>query len=103
MRDLGTLPGDSASLALGINDGGEVVGASLDANFNPRAVVWDNGAPRDLNSLQANSALNLLLAVSVNSSGQIVGLAFDSSDNQAHGFLATPCDRNHAGTGGCRE
>jgi len=103
MDPLYPLPGDSNSVANGINDRGEVVGASLDANFNFRAVVWTNGAPRDLNSLQSNSALSLLLGVSVNSSGQIVGLAFDSSDNQAHGFLATPCDRNHAGTEGCRE
>jgi hypothetical protein len=80
-----------------------VVGASLDANFNSRAVVWKNGVPRDLNTLQSISALNLLLAASVNSSGQIVGLAFDSSDNQAHGFLATPCGRNHAEAEGCRD
>jgi probable HAF family extracellular repeat protein len=104
MRDLGTLPGDSASLGLGIDDGGEVVGASLDANFNPRAVVWKNGVMTDLNTLiPANSALYLLLAYSINSSGAITGLAFDSSDNQAHGFLATPCGRNHAEAEGCQE
>jgi len=42
MRDLGTLPGDYASVCLGINDGGEVVGASLAANFSPRAVLWES-------------------------------------------------------------
>jgi probable HAF family extracellular repeat protein len=91
MRDLGTLPGDFASLALGINDGGEVVGASLDANFNPRAVLWENdGQMADLNTLiPANSGLYLLLAESVNSSGQIIGLAVTSA-GVVHGFLATP-------------
>ena len=91
MRDLGTLPGDYASASLGINNGGVVVGASMDANFNPRAFVWENGVMTDLNTLiPADSALYLLLAESINSSGEIIGLAFDSSDNLAHGFLATP-------------
>ncbi|MGD0301518.1 MAG: hypothetical protein ABSE86_30945, partial [Bryobacteraceae bacterium] len=36
MQDLGTLPGDANSTAIGINDSGDVVGVSLDANFNPR-------------------------------------------------------------------
>jgi len=68
-----------------------VVGASLDANFNPRSFVWENGVMTDLNTLiPANSALYLLLAESINSSGEIIGLTFDSTDNQAHGFLATP-------------
>ena len=47
MRDLGTLQGDFASLAIGINDRGEVVGASLAANFSPRAILW-NQARRPL-------------------------------------------------------
>jgi probable HAF family extracellular repeat protein len=90
MRDLHTLPNDAASLALGINDRGEVVGASLDANFNPRAVLWDNNAMTDLNTLiSANSGLYLLLAASINSSGEIVGLAVTNT-GELHGFLATP-------------
>jgi probable HAF family extracellular repeat protein len=97
MQDLGTLPGDYASLALGINDGGEVVGASLDANFNPRAVLWVNGQMAwensqmtDLNTLiPANSGLYLLVAESINSSRQIIGLAV-TSGGVLHGFLATP-------------
>jgi probable HAF family extracellular repeat protein len=91
MRDLGTLPGDVASLAVRINDRGEVVGASLDANFNSRPVLWDNGAPVDLNTLLVSNAakLTLQLAWSINSRGQITGLAVTST-GEAHGFLATP-------------
>jgi probable HAF family extracellular repeat protein len=102
MRDLDTLPGDVASLSLGINDGGEVVGASISPPGPPtgsfRAFLWRNGVMTDLNTLiPANSALYLLLAQSINSSGEIIGLAFDSSDNQAHGFLAAPI-RGEAGS-----
>ncbi len=90
MRDLGTLPGDSASLSLGINDEGVVVGASLDAKFSPRAFLWRNGVMTDLNTLiPASSALYLLLAESINSSGAITGLAVTSSGD-LHGFLAKP-------------
>jgi probable HAF family extracellular repeat protein len=93
MRDLGTLPGDFASLALGINDRGAVVGASLDASFNARAFLWENGVMTDLNTLiPTNSRLYLLFANSINSSGAITGLAVTSS-GELHGFLAKPrCD-----------
>ncbi len=92
MRDLGTLPRDFASAANGINDGGDVVGASFDANFNPRAVLWKYGVPFDLNKrIAANpSGLYLLVAQSINFSGEIVGLAFQQSTGEVHGFLATP-------------
>lgn len=94
MQDLGTLPGDIASLAIHINDGGEVVGASLDANFNPHPVLWENGAPVDLNTLVVSNAAKLTLqfAWSINSRGEIVGLAVTST-GEAHGFLATPSNR----------
>lgn len=90
MVDLGTLPGDVNSVALGINDGGAIVGLSLDANFNPHPYVWRNGVMTNLNSLvPATSPLYLLLACSINSSGEIVGLAVTGS-GAVHGYLATP-------------
>jgi probable HAF family extracellular repeat protein len=90
MRDLGTFPGDAASLALGINDRGDVVGASLDTSFNPRALLWEKGVMTDLNTrIAANpSGLYLVIANSINSSGEIIGLAVTSTG--LHGFLATP-------------
>jgi probable HAF family extracellular repeat protein len=90
MRDLGTVYGDFASLALGINDKGEVVGVSLDANFSPRAFLWENGVPVDLNTLiPANSGLHLQLAESINSRGEIIGYA-QTGSGEIRGFLATP-------------
>jgi probable HAF family extracellular repeat protein len=91
MLDLGTLPGDYASLGLGINDRGEVVGASLDPNFSPRAIVWKNGVMADLNTLiPADAPLYLLLAISINDAGEIVGQAVQKSTGDVHAFLASP-------------
>ena len=92
MRDLGTLTGDVNSLALGINDAGDVVGASLDAMFNPRAYLWKNGAMTDLNTLiPPGSPLSLLTACSITSREEIIGFAVDSKGN-IHGYVATPSD-----------
>lgn len=94
MRDLGTLSGDYASLALDINDGGTVVGASLDASFNPRPYVWKKGVMTDLNTLvRGRSALYLLLAEAINNKGEIVGFGA-TSKGELHGFLAIPRDRD---------
>jgi probable HAF family extracellular repeat protein len=94
MQDLGTLPGDFYSLALGINDRGDVVGQSGDAAFTVNnAVLWERGAsmPVNLNTLviENPSGLSLVLAESINLSGEIVGLAMTSS-MEPHGYLATP-------------
>jgi probable HAF family extracellular repeat protein len=94
MLDLGTLDGDYASLALGINDSGEVVGASLDASFNLRAVLWENGVISDLNTLVAgNPRLSLQEAISINSRGEITGVA-QTSSGEVHAFLAIPRKRD---------
>ncbi|MGB8579945.1 MAG: hypothetical protein WCD47_03935 [Candidatus Sulfotelmatobacter sp.] len=90
MQDLGTLSGDLASNGISINDGGSVVGVSLDANFNPRAFLWRKGVMTDLNSLVAgNSPLYLLTACSINSRGEITGLGMTST-GEIHTYLATP-------------
>jgi probable HAF family extracellular repeat protein len=97
MLDLGTLPGDVNSAALGINDRGEMVGASFGAagpiNGNPRAFLWKDGGMTDLNDLiPANSPLHLLTAFGINDAGEIAGFGVTSSGD-LHAFLATPCDR----------
>jgi probable HAF family extracellular repeat protein len=98
MQDLGTLTGDVNSLGIAINDAGDVVGVSLDTNFNPRAFLRHNGTMTDLNTLiPANSPLFLMLACSINSSGQIVGFGVTST-GEAHGYIATPSNLASSGT-----
>ena len=92
MTSLGTLAGDLASFAIGINDEGLVVGQSINADFTvARAFLWRKGQMTDLNTLvTANPGkLDLLLASSINSRGEIVGLGVDGAGN-FHGFQAIP-------------
>jgi probable HAF family extracellular repeat protein len=99
MTDLGTLPGDSFSWAWGINDQGQVVGYSSDANGNSRAFLWQDGVMTDLNSLiPPTSSLYLTLAWSINSRGEIVGFAYDQSTGSSPAFLALPSGRAHGVT-----
>jgi len=90
MQDLGTLSGDVASVSISINEAGSVVGASLDANFNPRAFLWEKGLMTDLNALiPGDSPLYLLTGCSINSRGEITGLGLTST-GEIHTYLATP-------------
>jgi probable HAF family extracellular repeat protein len=91
MRDLGTLPGDSKSGALAINDRGDVVGVSRNTSGGARAFLWQNGVMTDMNDLiPANSPLLLLFAAGINSRGEIVGYGIQKSTGETHAFLATP-------------
>jgi len=105
MHDLGTLPGDLSSIAAGVNGRGQIVGFSCtDAGcVNPRAVLFQNGVMTDLNSLVSGSSLFLLLAFDINSRGQIVGLDFDTTTQQAHGYVAIPCDEETVNPEGCED
>ena len=94
MVDLGTLPGDALSLANGINDAGDVIGASIGPGLSTfTAVIWDAGGITDLNKLVTSNPgeLYLLVANWVSSSGEIVGLGVAADG--VHGFLATPNGR----------
>jgi probable HAF family extracellular repeat protein len=89
MQDLGTVPGDVASAAIAINDAGDVVGASLDQQFNPKAFLWHNGVMTDLNSLVSGvSPVYLFTACSINSRGEIIGIGVGADG--FHSYLATP-------------
>jgi probable HAF family extracellular repeat protein len=95
MQDLGTIEGDVDSAAIGINDNGQIVGVSLDANFNPRAFLRLGQELIDLNTLvPAGSPLYLASACSINAAGEIVGFAFDNSGN-VHAYLAVPNNSSH--------
>jgi hypothetical protein len=90
MQDLGTLPGDLLSGAIGINDADVIVGVSLDAGFNIRPFVLEGGVMTDLNAAVSPSRLHLMFAASINNRGQIAGLAVNSRTGALHGYVATP-------------
>ena len=75
MRDLGTL-GGNFSVAKGLNDAGQVAGASTTASGDQHAFLWDGTTMRDLGTLGGNSSG----AWAVNDVGQVAG-----SSNTASG------------------
>ena len=72
MKDLGVVGSDFWSFALGINDEGQVVGASANSDFSVlRAFVRQNGVLVDLNTLVAGTtSLFLETACSIDSRGE---------------------------------
>jgi probable HAF family extracellular repeat protein len=89
IRNLGTLPGDANSQALGINEWRQVVGQSCDAEDNCRAFVWQNGVMRDLNELAPGDDV-LIAANDIDDFGRITGQGFDDESGEFFAFLATP-------------
>jgi probable HAF family extracellular repeat protein len=94
--DLGTIPPDVFSVAIGINDKGQIVGDSCDEFFDCRAFLWQNGTMTELNSLIHDpNAPFLENANSINSRGQIAGKTTVQGTPIADAFLASP---NHTQT-----
>lgn len=94
IRELHPLPGDTVGFALGINDGGQVVGASgLCSNTaippspaGAHAVLWEeDGSPTDLGSLGGK----INAASSINNRGEVDGASQSSKDGNIHAFLWT--------------
>ncbi len=79
MQDLGTLPKDVSSYALGISDTGLVVGYSEQgAATYPHPFLWQNGRMTDLSTMiPADSGWLLRQAYAVNDQGEIVGIGED--------------------------
>src|SRR5215469_13636462 len=100
IRDIPPLPGDTYSVALAINDAGEVGGVSIDATFiNLRAFVVVHGMPTDLNTLiPADSTLQLETVCGINSRGEVTGLAVEKSTGQYRGYLAIPVETETLGS-----
>ena len=80
LTDLGTLPAplDFSSAAGNINEGGQVVGGSCDANFNCHGFLWEDGVMTDLNALlPAGTALQVIGGFGINDLGEIAVQVFD--------------------------
>ncbi len=95
MRDIGTFPEGALFTVAGcchtINESGQIVGFSIDAAFNMRALVWQDSVPTDLNSLiPVDSPWYLLIASSINDAGEIVGWAVSLNTFEVHAFQASP-------------
>ena len=90
MRDLGALPGDTTSQALGVNGRGQVVGISCGTG-GCRAVLWEHGAMTDLNALLAPGfGGHLVVANDISDAGAITGQAVNPATGAAVAFRATP-------------
>jgi probable HAF family extracellular repeat protein len=93
VQDLKTVGDDPYSLAFGLNEKNQVVGQSLDADFNSRAFIWENGKISDLNSLVPEGSPFLIYANDINERGEITGQACNPDQCAAgvtFAFLAIP-------------
>lgn len=83
MTDLTPLPG-IYSLAVAINDAGQIAGTSVGGAIPvSHAVIWQNGAMVDLGSLTPNGSST---ATDINASGQVTGWS-DTASGGRHAFI----------------
>ena len=90
--DLGTLPGDTNSQALAINNRGTIVGNSFDENFRERAFIFQQGMMLDLNSLVLDAkGVFLLRAKGINNEGIIIAEG-RGPDGTQHAVVLLPAE-----------
>ncbi len=107
IKDLGTVGSDACSRAYGLNERGQVVGASGDCHAFLHAFVWERGGPMlDLNKLiPPDSGWVLTNAFNINDRGEILAKAapvgFTPNDDADLGHLAllVPCKEDGADCG----
>ncbi|HEY4311342.1 MAG TPA: PEP-CTERM sorting domain-containing protein [Pirellulales bacterium] len=90
IQDLGILPGESFGHAYAINDNGDIVGNSRDADLVWHAFIYTTGQMFDLNTLVGPApSFWIEAALGINNLGQIVGYGPDAT-GQEHALLLTP-------------
>jgi probable HAF family extracellular repeat protein len=121
INGLDTFRGDPDGWAFGINDNGQVAGASgICSTLNPytlvyilsrHALLWDKGRVTDLGNLGGTGAFGPgNLALEVNNQGEVVGASDLKGDTNFHGYVWTretgmrdlgtlPGDANSGGLG----
>ena len=83
MHDLPPVGGAPWAFGSSVNDHGQVVGNTTDANGNERfAVLWSGGHGYNLNTLIAPSKLHLVTAEYINDRGEIVGYSVLPNGNR---------------------
>jgi len=97
LQDLGTYPSDAfltfAPCCNNINNAGQIVGSSLDSQFNQRVLLWRNkdAAPIDLNTLlPEGSPWYLVVPAGINDAGAIAATAVNIQTNEIHAVLVSP-------------
>jgi probable HAF family extracellular repeat protein len=83
IKDLGTLPGQTFSVATWINDEGEIVGAT-DFSYGGSSILWKNGKMIDLGKLPGDCTSEALV---INSNGQIIGNSSPDCQSDGVGVL----------------
>jgi probable HAF family extracellular repeat protein len=91
MRSLGKLPGDSRSIANGINEKNQVVGTSRGGPYGTRAFLWEETVGMaDLNSATPAGSLFLLTGNDINDRGDIAREAYDPNTASGPAYVARP-------------
>jgi probable HAF family extracellular repeat protein len=85
--DIGTLPGDSVSLASDINDAGQVAGLSENNNGGERAFVWNSAA--GMQAVPDSGGISPIRADGINNAGSIVGVGVATASGGVHAYLLT--------------
>ena len=86
VTDLGVLGSGIYTNAADLNQAGQVVGSSGDADGHTHGFLWENGTMIDLGTLGGSYSW----ATAVNDLGQVVGSAYLPEDASYHAFLVNP-------------
>jgi len=87
MRDLGTLPGGSSSIGLGVNDTGQVAGSATTAADRTHAILAGYGGMRDLGTLGGDYSYG----IGIDDAGHVAGASTFGGINDSRQILGYAC------------